>query len=596
MERGLRSNDQGYFCPMKTILGVLLFIFSLTVSPTASAVVSGEYVIDPANEAPWVVSIWVNTQESSNSKPEFICSASLYKPQFILTAAHCFQGIKGIFYVEVGASQLGKGKFIPIDSYWISPRYSRKSIVNDVAVAHLIVPANVSIFPKLDTSSKSKANGSASTVFGWGSDQNGEVTGDLRKSSLKFDSTTAASKFGSGFNAKTNIAAGRYIAKEKIYTAACHGDSGGPLVVGGLFNPTVVGVVSYGPAESCNLKIPTVFSRVSYYLSDIKVAENYTTSRAVTNSLATPLNLELPAIVGAVAENSTLQCSQGSWTPNAKVFTYSWYLQSKDGKFTKISGATSASISLKRDYFSKSLWCAVVASSNVGTEEADVKIDLPDLPEEIAFITPSAGASIGGLFTISARVVDSTSSLKKYSQECLIYMSQDKTEKKICDYVSSNGNSEWNFDTSKWANGSYTFSFYAIDSSGRQSNTATRVLNISNAAPVATFIEPAEGSTIAGEFSLKATAVPSAAGTASISKLCLKINGAKPTSGGLILNNYSYSFGGYADGIGCHSESDQTPEWNFDTSKWANGSYTFSFYAIDSSGRQSNTATRTLRK
>ena len=580
---------------MKRILAAILIIFSLTVSPSASAVVSGEYVVDPIREVPWVVSIWVDTEKSSESRPEFICSASLYKEQFILSAAHCFQGIKGNFYVEVGATQLGKGRFIPIDSYWISPRYSRSSIVNDIAIAHLLVESNVKKFPKLDTTQKARANGSASTVIGWGADQNGEITGDLRKSSLKFDATTAASKFGSGFNSKTNIAAGRYIAKEKIYSAACHGDSGGPLVVGSMTNPTIVGVVSYGPAESCNLKIPTIFSRVSYYLSDIKKAETYTTSRAISNSLAAPYNTTLPAISGSATENSTLECSKGVWTPNAKEFTFSWYLQSKDGKFTKISDANTSMISLKRDYFSKSLWCAVVASSNVGAEEVAIKIDLPDLQEEIAIISPSAGTSVGGKFTLSTRVVDATSSLTGYSQECLVYMSQDKTEKKNCSYIDSSGISEWSFDTTTWANGSYTFTFYAIDSSGRQSNTATRVLNISNASPVATFTEPAEASTIAGQFSLKATAVPSASGTATISKLCLKINGAKPTSGGIVVGN-TYSFGGYADSNGCHSESDTTVEWSFDTTTWANGSYTFTFYAIDSSGRQSNTATRVLNK
>ena len=587
--------NPAYFHPVKRILGVILFIFSLTVSPTASAVVSGEYVIDPTSEAPWVVSIWVKTQQNSEAEPNFICSASLYKEQFLLTAAHCFQGIKGIFYAEVGATQLGKGSFIPIDSYWISPRYSRLSIVNDIAVAHLIVPTKITKFPTLATAAKATSNGSNSTVIGWGADQNGEVTGDLRKSSLKFDATTAASKFGAGFNSKTNIAAGRYISKEKIYTAACHGDSGGPLVIGALAKPTIVGVVSYGPAESCNLKIPTVFSRVSYYLPDIKVAENYTMARAISNSLATPYNLEMPSISGSTTENSTLECSKGSWTPNAKSFTYTWYSQSKNGKFSKVSDANSSSIVLKRDYFSKSLWCAVVATSHVGDAEEDVKIDLPNLPEEISITSPIEGTSIGGKFTLSTRVVDATSATSGYSQECLIYLGQDKKEKKYCDYIPTNGNSDWSFDTTNWANGSYTFTFYAIDSSGRQSNTATRVLNISNASPVATFTEPAEGSTIAGQFSLKATAVPSAAGTATISKLCLKINGAKPTSGGIVIGSV-YSFAGYADSNGCHTESDQTPEWSFDTSTWANGSYTFTFYAIDSSGRQSNTATRVLRK
>ncbi len=578
------------------IVMILTLASQVVVHTYAKAVVSGEYVIDPTVEAPWVVSVWVDTQDGADAEPEFICSASLYKPQFILTAAHCFQGIKGVFYVEVGASQLGKGKLVPIDSYWISPRYSKLSIVNDIAIAHLIVPVNISKYPTLDSSSKTGKSGTTSTVLGWGADQNGEITGDLRKSILKFDAMTASSKFGSGFNTKTNLAAGRFIAKEKIYTAACNGDSGGPLISGSLSKPKVVGVVSYGPAESCNLKIPTIFSRVYYYLSDIKVGENYTVSRANTNSLAVPYNLTAPTIQGDAVENTNVTCSQGSWTPNVLKFEFSWYLQESNGRFTEIIGANSESLSLKRSYFSKTLWCIVTASSNNGSREEFAEIKLVDLPEEIKFVAPLAGSTIAGKVLISTRAISATNVNNKFAEQCLVYEGPDKNSKKLCEYTSNSGDEEWAFDTTNWANGSYTFTFYAIDSSGRQSNTATRALTVSNASPVAAFVEPAEAASLSGEFTLKATAKPSSAGTATISKLCLKINGAKPTSGSYIYGSYSYTLTGNTDSNGCFTDSDQSPEWAFDTTNWAKGSYTFTFYAIDSSGRQSNTATRVFNR
>ena len=110
----------------KLIVWVLsaLLAFSTSMTP-AHAVVSGEYVIDPMAEAPWAISIWVTVDGSEDNGPQFNCSGTLYKSQFVLTAAHCFQGIKGTFYIEYGADTLGKGKKYPIDAYWVSPRYNR---------------------------------------------------------------------------------------------------------------------------------------------------------------------------------------------------------------------------------------------------------------------------------------------------------------------------------------------------------------------------------------------------------------------------------------------------------------------------------------
>ena len=66
-----------------------------------------------------------------------------------------------------------------------------------------------------------------------------------------------------GINNNKNICAGRGV--EAI--GACKGDSGGPLYcsVGG--QQYLVGIVSYGRVPCAQANVPTVFARVSTYMS-----------------------------------------------------------------------------------------------------------------------------------------------------------------------------------------------------------------------------------------------------------------------------------------------------------------------------------------
>jgi hypothetical protein len=581
---------------------ILLFqIISLTSS---NAVVSGEYVIDPVKEAPWAISIWATLDDEEDEGPQFLCSGTLYKSQFVLTAAHCFQGIRGTFYVEYGAETLGKGKKYPIDSYWVSPRYNRSSIVNDIAVAHLLVPINLAKYPKLDTSaSTGKSNGKA-ILYGWGRDQNGEITGDLRKSTLTFQSTGARAFFGKNFNLATNISAGKYIAKEKIYTAACNGDSGGPLILGSSANPTIAGVVSYGPAESCNLKVPTVFSKVSYYKSDIATAENYVLARAKSQSLAPPMNLVGPQITGSLSVGSTLNCSVGEWTSNAKSYSVTWFEQTDTNSFEKLD-VTSASLTLTRELFSRVLWCEIEAIAATKSEYASTKVILPDLPASAEFLKPANGSLVAGRFAITGRVTPSTDPDFEVTAICLQINGQ-KPASGIFGYNNnftdsdSNGcfgttdeDPEWSFDVSSWKNGDYTFTFYAIDEKKKASDRASLTLKVSNTDPVASFVSPKDKAVVQGKFTLKGTVVPSNKNNNLISKICLKINNKTPSSGYLDYSGNGLSY--YSDENSCMSYGvSTTPVWYFDTTTWNNGSYVFTFSAIDSSGRVSNTATQSL--
>ena len=81
------------------LLSILLAFSGIAQS---HAIVSGAYVINPPAESPWAISLWVD--QGKDEGPTFICSGTLISPQLILTAGHCFQGIQGEFFVEVGAT------------------------------------------------------------------------------------------------------------------------------------------------------------------------------------------------------------------------------------------------------------------------------------------------------------------------------------------------------------------------------------------------------------------------------------------------------------------------------------------------------------
>ena len=111
---------------------------------------------------------------------------------------------------------------------------------------------------------------------------------------------------------------------------------------------------------------------------------------------------------------------------------------------------------------------------------------------------------------------------------------------------------------------------------------------VSNSNPAVEFTTPAEGSTTTGEFNLKATATPAISGTATIAKVCLLRNGSR------FLPRYYNNSNFNMDADGCIENSSTALQWSFDTTAWANGSYSFTLKAIDSNGRVSNIASRTL--
>jgi hypothetical protein len=341
-------------------------------------------------------------------------------------------------------------------------------------------------------------------------------------------------------------------------------------------------------------------------LGDIATARNFVAARAQTNNLAAPVALDPPVISGTFAPGGTVTCSDGVWTSNAKSFKKTWYTNPKGAKdyedVEKIGEGDT--FILSREDFSKTLLCYVEASGNKRTGGNIAEITLDDLALSASFTSPSDGSSIAGKFTLKATTLASSAGSSSISKICLKLNGKVPTSGylnggySVSFYADNEGcistsstSPYWEFDATDWANGTYSFTMVAYDSSGQKSGPVSTNLIVSNADPAATLVSPAEGSVNAGKFTLRGTAAASPGGTATVSKVCLKINGKVPTSGYL---NGGYLISFYADNEGCISSSSTSPYWEFDSTAWANGSYLFTYNMYDSSGRISNTAFRTL--
>ena len=80
-------------------------------------------------------------------------------------------------------------------------------------------------------------------------------------------------------------------------------------------------------------------------------------------------------------------------------------------------------------------------------------------------------------------------------------------------------------DTTNWANGKYTVIFYAIDSMSRSGSTAPISFTVNNANPTIAITSPASGIQVRGNTSFVASAKPDSNGTATISRVGVKIQG-----------------------------------------------------------------------
>ena len=252
-------------------------------------------------EWPWQTALFLR----AGGREFYTCGGSLIAPNWVLSAAHCFQAETSKNADDwTVASHIGKLSYIGLPAgattrrvkrLVVNERYDTKTHENDVALLELAQPLQeLTIAPQMVPDRALEANRTV-TVTGWGltrwlvpqKDQQGRVTGfvdgltnqpldlakaqspDLHKAAIPLvDVAQCAADYGTQGTTidARNLCAGLPEGGKD----SCQGDSGGPLMAQTASGDwRQIGVVSFG--IGCALKgVPGVYTRVSAFSDWIK--------------------------------------------------------------------------------------------------------------------------------------------------------------------------------------------------------------------------------------------------------------------------------------------------------------------------------------
>ena len=360
---------------MKKLSIAVVAVLTLGLGATpAKAIVFGEDIISASTQYPWVASIWYAGINDDYYQP--MCTGSLIAPDVVLTAAHCLFN-SGTYFVQMGSDIIdgdNEATFYEVDAVWKNPRYSKRTLVNDIGLLKLTRPqtavAPMPFATRSDLAAVKRAKDME--ILGWGQNQSGESATYLRYTRVTEQSRAARALYPARFyNPNTMIAAGRYIKRERVYTGACYGDSGGPLLATIKGVRKVIGVTSWGKA-GCNTKAPTVFSNVAYYERDLAKG------MATLQTSALILNRAMPSITSEPsiqAGSGSLTCNAGAWSTNTSKIEVVWNAP------WSIWKTTNPTVTLPvRNLIETKYTCVVTGSNRNGTISREVSVTVPVAP------------------------------------------------------------------------------------------------------------------------------------------------------------------------------------------------------------------------
>ena len=225
--------------------------------PGATADVVGGSIVD-IKDYPWQVSV---------THGPWLCGGTLIDPSWVVTAAHCADGLAGEYRVHAGINQqtsMTDANAMTVSQVIVHPSYDPNTDENDIALLHLTAPSAAGTPVPLYLDSAGPLAGTPAVISGWGTTSfNGAGSNDLRAATVDVlaGPGQACGSYGSGFVPATMLCAG----KAAGGVDSCQGDSGGPLVVSVDSQWRLAGVTSFG--QGCaEAAFPGVYTRVSAYV------------------------------------------------------------------------------------------------------------------------------------------------------------------------------------------------------------------------------------------------------------------------------------------------------------------------------------------